>query len=96
MFLTTEQWQQAQSMKAQIKDQAELQRQEKAILRTPHSKIIIPPDPRWPNMPRGAWYLQGRTQARAKFITELLIAYNKLRGKDFSMHLGKQQAAANG
>jgi hypothetical protein len=93
MILTTEQWDAVQAMKAEIKGLAEIQKKEKAILRTPHLNIRVPDG-------KGgfyhAWYFQWEIHKRAKQITEALIEYNKARGKDFSMYLGKQKAEANG
>ena len=93
MILTTEQWDAVQKMKAEIKQLAEIQKKEKAILRTPHLDIRVPDG-------KGGfyyvWYFQWETHKRARLITERLIEYNKARGKDFSMYLGKQKAQANG
>ena len=93
MILTTEQWDAVQKAKAEIKDLAEIQKKEKAILRTPHCDIrIVEKDGRVIY----AGTLQWRTLERARKITERLVEYNKARGKDFSMYLGKQKAEANG
>lgn len=94
MILTTEQWDAIQETKAEIKQMAEIQKKEKAILRTPHAEINnrAQKDERLPY----ASSLQWRTHERAGKITALLIEYNKARGKDFSMYLGKQKAEANG
>jgi len=93
MILTTEQWDAVQAMKAEIKQLAEIQKKEKAILRTPHLNIRVPDGQ---GGFYGAWHFQWETHKRARQITERLIEYNKTRGKDFSMYLGKQKAEANG
>jgi hypothetical protein len=93
MILTTEQWDNVQKMKAEIKGLAEIQKKEKAILRTPHLLIrIVQQDGRVILAGNLQWW----THERARKITGLLVEYNKARGKDFSMYLGKQKAEANG
>lgn len=80
--------------KKTIKGLSELQKREKAILRTPHYNIkIIEKDGIAKGVDRvvTAGTLQWRTLERAGKITELLIEYNKMRGKPWDMHAKKKK-----
>jgi hypothetical protein len=92
--LTDDQVKAIHETKEKIKGLVMLQKKEKSILRKPHINAIYKSDrdSRWDEKGiAAASTLMSRTRLRAKEITDLLIEYNKMRGKPYDMYVRKDR-----
>ena len=70
------------TMKAELKELAELQREDKEMLRQDHRKLGVD---KWGDLNAGG--IQRRVYFRAMTITALHIRYNQFRGRPYDMHV---------